>query len=437
MAAFSSRDIARLGPWARGANNVAREDSLPPSSARAMTNVDIYPGGKVRRRGGSAPVATQPLVENLWSDGHYALCTSSGSLYRFVPGQPLQLLASGIEIEADVAYCAVNQFIYASDTQRALRVDTTNDSVVPWGVPTPLHNPALTATANGGMAAGAYQVAITYARADGEESGATLSESIDVLAGGGIALSGFPPAPSADVTTIVIYRTTANGTEEAYTAAVPSNVVTAQLFDGALGRALTTQLLSPMPAGRAAAFTCGRLFVAVGNAVCWSEPLQYGLTNIETNYAAFSADVAMIVAASPAAQSQGVFVGTGATTYFLRGTDTDEFINTIAYHAGAVPGSAVLVSGAFFEDDTIPNVPVPVWVATNGAVCAGLPDGSVKPLTEGRFAMSTGDRASSLVREINGIRQMLVTMRPPAHKSVFAASDSVAVTRIKNGIVVL
>lgn len=435
MARPDPKDLIPSGPWPRGANNVAREDSVPRGALREAVNVDFYPGGKSRRRGGSERVLSQSSAHSAWSDGHFAMYAAGGTLYRFVPGAtPLAL--SPIRLGADLAYAAVNQYVYVSDGVQALRVSTLDNSVVSWGVATPLGLPTLTANAAGGMNAGTYQLTITFARADGEESAAPPSAAVDVVAGGGITLTHFPPVPS-DVATINVYLTTADGTDEALISVLPANVTTAQVLSPTYGRPLKTQLMSPMPPGSDAVFTNGRLYVAFQNFVCWSEPLRFGLYQPEFNYVALPEPIALLVATSPAAQSQGVFVATASKTYFLAGTDPGKTSSvSTAYSGGAVPGSKVVVSGSYFEDEHIPNVPVPVWVSTLGTVCVGLPDGSVYPLTEGRFAMAIGDRGAAVVRELNGIRQLLFSMRPPVVSSRLVAVDSLTVTRVKNGIVI-
>jgi len=433
MAIPTERELVPRGPWPEGANNVAREDSIPSGQFRSGINVDVYPGGKLRRRRGQALSTAQAGSRCAWSDGHYALFRAAGSLYRFVPGQTPLLLCSGLQIDADMAYCSVNQYIYVSDGAQALRVDTQSNAVRAWGLPTPLGQPTLTATANGGLDAGTYQVAITYLDASKEESGSTLSTQVDVVQGGGIALSAFPPAP-ADVAAVNIYLTQANQVEMCLYATVPYNVSSVQLFRDNFGRPLQTQFLSPLPAGNDAAFTLGRLFVAIGNSVCWSEAQRYGLFSAEFNYVSYAAPVVLLAATAPGAQSQGLFVATTARTYFLQGTAPGQFNSILAYTAGAVPGTMTMISGSYFEADGVPNVPVPVWVSTVGTVCIGMPDGTVRPLTEGRFAMAVGERGSAIFRELDGVRQALFTMRPPTATSPLAATDSLTITRVKNGL---
>lgn len=422
-----------MGPWARGANNVAREDSLPRNAVRHLINGDFLPGGKVRRRGGSATQVPFPRARSLWSDRHNAFFAADDALYRFVPRQDPILVTRGVALDADLVYCSVNDKIYVSDGATAWKVDPATNTATLWSVPTPARQPTLTAVTTGGMDAGTYQLAITYARADGEESGATLSTSVDVPDGGGIALSSFP-VPPADVATIQIYLTEPNGTEEALYAVVPANVTSATLARGPYGRPLLNQLLSPLPPARDVVLTNGRLFVAYDRYLCWSEPLQFGLYSPERNYVAYASQVDLIVEVSPAAQSPGLFVAVQGTTYFESGSDPADFTHSIAYKAGAVRGAKTYVSGASFEDQSIPSVSLPVWVSSVGTVCVGMPDGSVRSLNDGAFAMATGDRGSALVRELNGLRQVLFSMRPPAAQSRLAATDTVTITRVKNGV---
>lgn len=434
MALPKESDLAKFNGWPSGANNVAREDSVPRASFREGINVDVLPGGKVRRRPGSTTLATDSGANFAWSDDHYALFVKNGTLKRFLPpGTFKTLLANAFQIDTPISYCSVNEFIYASDGIRAWRVSTIDDSVVPWGVPSPLDQPILTATSNGGMAAGRYQVAITYARADGEESGSPLAVFVYVVDGGGIAMSHFPLPPS-DVTDVNVYMTRANGQSLLYYGNAPANATGIQLYNNELGKMIGTLLMTPLVPGTASCFTLGRLFVANGQYVHWSAALHYGLHAKDNDYIAYATNINMLAATAQGAQSKGIFVGCEHRTYFMYGTGPDSFSNVLAYTSGVVPGTLVYIPGSYFEIDGFPTEMLATWVAKNGTVCVGLPDGTVKPLTEGRFVMDVGDRGSAMFREYNGIRQAIFGMQGPTMASQLKASDSLIIETVHNGI---
>lgn len=436
MALPNENNLVKLGPWGRGANNVAREDSVPRTAYREGVNVDTYPGGKVRRRPGFAQVDASAAY-NFWSDGYYALQSAGTTLYRFIPGQARQALYAGLRPESTLAYEAVNQFVYVSDGARAMSVNTTNNQVIPWGVQSPSGQPALAASSGGGMDAGSYQVAITYARASGEESGTGVAAVIAVAEGGGIALTGIPQPSDNSVTKINIYMTSANGAELKYYGSIATGVVTEQMYKQNLGVPLKTQHLIPMPAGHMAAFSGGRLYVAVGNLVVWSEPLMYGLFDPRFNYLQYAADIDLLAPTATDGAMSGCFIAAGDRTYFLAGEDPLKWNNLVRYGATAVQGSLQYLPGSRFQAQTIPSELVPVWLASNGYFCLGMPDGSIDALTEGRFAASIGGgRASAFYRDYKGVPHMVVAMQGPGQASQAACDDDVVATVVRNGVAV-
>ncbi len=433
MARMPDGALVSLGPWPRGANNLAREDSVPQTAYRRGVNVDTYPGGKIRRRKGRTAVDGTP-ASNLWSDGSFALCTTNHgtTLCRFDPATGIEELYHGLAPEADVVYESVNHLIYVSDGIRALRVDTTDAAVRPWGVPRPAAQPTLTAV-DGGLAPGAYQVAVTYSAADGEESGTMDAASINLPNGGGIRAQLPALLAETHVTTINLYVTRTNGGEFGKYGSYPIGALDVVIGPQRLGRPLFTMGLDVMPAGTAATLAGGRLLIAVDNMVIGSEPMFFGLSNPAKNTVLYPAPVDMLAAAAPGAESPGTFVAAGAKTYFLNGTDFRAATNQLAYAAGAVRGKPVYVHGDAFGIQGFPSKPLPVWIAKNGQPCVGLPDGSVFALTNARYAMDSGDYAFLGQRDLAGVHHLVASVRSPIG-SAARAGDSATATLVRNGV---
>jgi len=431
VARMADSDLVTLGPWPRGANNYAREDSVPRSSFREGVNVDVYPGGKVRRRPGSTVVDGTP-VRNLWSDGSYALCTSdSGAdLLRVRPGQPLQTIYSGLRADSDIAYASVNHLVYVSDGAIALRVGTADDSVRPWGIETPAAQPVLLPT-SGGLDPGAYQVAITFATHDGEESGTGQAATIDLPDGGGI--TAMFPAPPSYAPNINLYVSRANGGEFRLYGTYPAGETGTVIGKQPLGRPLRTFGLEPMPAGSAAALVGGLFVVASGALLVWSDALNYGLTNPAKNYVPYPGAIDLLAPTALGAQAAGIFVAAGERTYFLA-NDVANSNQRLAYADGAQRGAPIYINGSDFGIDGFPDVPLPMWVSKRGAPCVGLPDGSVKALTEGRFALPYGDYVSIAQRDLHGVNQIVASLRSPVASSA-ACGDSADTVLVRNGVV--
>ena len=435
MAQPTEQDLVQLGPWPRGMNNVAREDSVPRDQLRLAQDVDFYPTGKVRSRPGRVKKVSLAGASNFWSDGIYALVQADATLYRYIPDATLLTLYNGFAVDSYNAYCSVNRFIYASDGRKALRIDTFDNSVQPWGIRAP-GSPPLVANGVGGWDAGTYQVTLTYTTAEGEESGAPLASTVTVAEGGGMLVS-LPPPTESHVASISIYVSRPGGETLYYYGAVPVGTTQVQLYKQNLGKQLDTFGLVQFPACDFAGLTMGRLFgvpSANPNTVIWSEPGYYGQYQPAKNYVATNYAVDLMAPTSLGAKAEGVFVASGERTYFQGGNQPGDFTNNEVYMAGAVRGSLVYVPGSYIQMQGMPQSPVPIWIATNGTICLGMPSGTVLPLTEGRFAAAVGVRASAVFRELNGVRQTLFTMEPPASEALVAATDSLSVTVVRNGI---
>src|SRR5690606_8204835 len=102
----------------------------------------------------------------------------------------------------------------------------------------------------------------------------------------------------------------------------------------------------------------------------------------------FSEDITGLGAAGEAGGS--FFVGQRSKVYLVRGDSPDQLTLSEKYPAGIVEGTLTMVPGARLPLEAPPSEPVPMWLATNGVVCVGLPDGTVLPLTETRYAADVG-----------------------------------------------
>jgi hypothetical protein len=437
MARPTEKDLVAIGPWPSGSNNIANESSIPPGACRSLINGDFYPGGRVRRRSGSTLDQTGS-VSGLWSDGHYALCRIGDQLLNYLPGSTPTLVYSGIHPDNPMVYCRVNQYILVSDGVVCLRVDPTTSLVRSWGVPSPTGQPVLLATSAGGLDAGIYQVAITYTDVSGEESGTELAAVVELTQPGGIALSSIPQSTDPCVTAIRIYMTRPNGTQLLRYARVPAGVTSLEIGVQLLDRELETQFLEPLPGIADVEFCAGRVFFATGDMVGWSQSVRLGLWSPADNYLLYPGPVTQIAASSKDSAGEsttGVFVSAGDSIFWLPGGSPAEYKNVPVYDSPAVPGTLVYISGSFFKRQEVPSQEVPVWVAQNGTVCVGLPNGTVLPLTENKFAMSVGASGASILRESDGIRQLLFSMQPPGEVLPIVATDTLVITRVKNGIV--
>lgn len=428
MARSYDGDELKLGPWTKGANNVAQEASVPANQARVLSNVDLTDEGKPRRRQGVTQILSRPDSHSIWSDGSRMYYASADTLYAIIDGEVDAVVTTGLSPDEPLAYVLIEPYVYVSDGYHSWRVSGT--SAEPWGVPVPAHAPSLTASATGGLAAGRYQATITFAMASGEESGAPTPNVVDVGEGGGIAMADFPPPP-ANVTRVRIYMTKQNGSELLFAGAAPYNVTSINVGERTLGRKLQTIDMEPLPAANEATYYNGRLYIARDTELLWSEALAYSIYSPEFNRLPFLSSIKLL-AAMPAG-GKGIFCATDTQTYFLFGDDPAEFKRIEAHPYGAVPGSMTMVPAEELAIEGL-TYAVPVWLSNNGGFVAGLPNGTVQVLTGGRYSAPRGDRAASLFRSERGISQVITAIRPPVQASPVGMTDSVSMTVTRNGI---
>jgi hypothetical protein len=128
--------------------------------------------------------------------------------------------------------------------------------------------------------------------------------------------------------------------------------------------------LIDLPGGHLIEYWNGRLVVARGSAILFSEPLRYGAHNPFKGY--------ILLESRPqwmAALEGGVYVGLKNRVVFLSGRTPYDFeVKTVA--ARSAPGMAVVVSSSLLGDDRVQSPRVVVFFTEKGFTI-GTPDGMV------------------------------------------------------------
>jgi len=120
---------------------------------------------------------------------------------------------------------------------------------------------------------------------------------------------------------------------------------------------------------------------------------------------------------------EGVFVGIEGRMFFVAGSDPYAVQQRQVHNAGPIPGAVTHVPG---ERLGVPGTAtVPVFWTQDGVMWAGLPDGSLRPLTRDRFALPAHRRGSMILKQREGISQVVSVLSQAGEVSTMAASDSV------------
>lgn len=441
MAGVKEEDLHPLGPWPKGVNNVADLESVPEDQLRSAKNVDIRDDGWISRRKGQIKRVDATDAHSIWSDKHlgFGIYVDASELIAVDSGWNKTNLLGGFS-EAPVSYAYANESAYLSNGKITARIDK-NRVAHPWGIESPNGEPIVVAVSGvGGLGAGDYQVAINFMDKYGEEGGASLATVVTVPHDGGISLADIPQPIATDTTKIRVNVSKTNGDKLYWQRDLPRGIHSYQFGVSQLGRLLKTQMLVPMPPGTCVCLFNTRLYVANGNLLIPSEAYRYGLRDPKIFFR-LPGKITM-VQPSRWADIGGLYVSAGGVTYFLKGSGPLGSSNTVgfsrvpAYEFAAVPGSDTRVPGSKIGINGITQDSVPVWMSENGVMCAGLSDGNIVPITEGRLELPQFERGASIFIERPSRRQVLFNLSGIGAPAAAAASDTVVATVTRNGVVI-
>lgn len=138
----------------------------------------------------------------------------------------------------------------------------------------------------------------------------------------------------------------------------------------------------------------GRMYSVVGDVVWFTDPFTLGSVQKQRNFIQFPATVTMFRPVSG-----GIWVGCGDTR-FLAGGDPTDFAVQQQLNYGVVFGTDVEVP---YTNDVM-------WYSERGVV-VGTQDGQVKNLQEDNVAAESGTNGAAVIREENGVRQYIASVR--------------------------
>jgi hypothetical protein len=439
----------------KGVDQVSPETSLLPGTARSLVNYDVHQGavgqdgpvgGRVSARSQVQKVISGTNVHSLWSGDHNTCYVSNGSLYRLGEDMAPVLVRAAVG-DAEMYYTEIAGVVFYSNGSLTGTVVNGNDA--PWGLPLPV-GPIATPVAFGGLVAGNYMVAYTYMDASGRESGATQTALVTVATGGGITLaapttgtgsgqggnghgyghthqygSGSDGSAAAGTGYITrVYVSPPNGDNLYWAMDIPAGASVAYVGVHTPGKLLTTQhMMAPEPCTQLENYN-GRIYSAVGNTLLATQALNYDLTRPSTDFVVFPDPITMIKSVV-----DGVYVGTRHGVAYLDGNDLPLFRTRPADMLPPIEGSALAVDGGLFGESGKGIV----WLTRRGWIF-GTAGGKVKRLTEAQMALPEYDRAASLYREHDGMRQVLSFVKGGGEAA--GASDSYDVEIVRNGRIV-
>lgn len=394
--------MAKFGPWPLGMNNIVRDDEMPRNrngvivAARNIVNADVDAVGQLRRRGGYSKVLSGAGLRGAYSCPLGTFVIQNATLCRLESDNSLTQLFAGVFGDY-VSYDYFNGAVYFSDGLITRRI--TSSGVEPWGQDVPL--PPVLHPVPGLLPPGTYLAAITTVDASGRESGASEVVSIALNTSSGIRFSNLP----ADKTARLYLSTTNGRTLHAVVDSIGSGdyPVLAEGYDG--GKPLDTVGLSAPPPGRIIRHHRGRIYVVDGDVVWYTEAYSTDLVDRGAGFFQFPAPVTVFEPVDA-----GIWV-VSETTEFFAGTGPEDFQPSQRLNYGAVFGTS----------QVLPRTREVIWYSSRGLVF-GSADGQIKNLQEENVAAGSGSSGATLVREQNGLRQCLVSVKDPTVSPLVADS---------------
>lgn len=384
----------------RGMNNRLPDtdlDSQDGSYLRNAVNVDISSRGQISRRGGSTIQSAGTDCHSLFGDGNVGYYVEYDKLIKIDSDGLITEISGNIKPGLRMSFCKTPTGLVCTNGESIWRIE--GDALVHHGLPVPSNQPSVSAAPGGSIRPGRYQFAVAHVGLDGEISGTTDPVSIEVAAGSVLTISGL----RTDLHDLVLYMTEANGDLLYEVSRRMSGTAVLGMMPSLGARCETIRKL-PMPAGHIVRHLNGRLLVASGNFVYYSDTYALALHDPAVNYIPFPERVMMI---EPCLN--GFYVSADKTYWVAGDAGSAEAIPVLPYRA---------IEGTPSPD---PNGSQVLWMSEKGMVM-GDQNGQVKNIQEGAVAVSGSGVGASLFREQGGVKQMLASMTNQGQTVVAARS---------------
>jgi len=388
-------------PFTQGMNLLAGDGAKADGALRDASNVVVRTTGEVETRPSMSPLMLGDFLA-LHVEGDTLYTATAEAWFRVETDLSLTRLADIEGTRAAFAAVPGGVLLYTDAGYWLLTDGTVRRVDRPKLAP-----PALSAI-DGGLLPGAYKVAVAAVAPDGSEGPLSWASRIDLPNGGGIAVA------SAAVP-LRVYLSHPDGGDLWRVAEATGTVALRTADYGQQAAALAEEA---MPCGDYATVYQGRLWALLGTTLFFSQPYRYGVMDA---YAGFlllpGAGAGMVPLDGP------LYVGTSAGMFLLTSADTDKAELLHVHPAPVVPGSMLRVQGELLRGAVKepPQKNVACWFTGEGHL-AGLPDGTVVPLSPGKLALlpGAGDSATVALAGENYVATFLDAPAAYAAQCVFS-----------------
>lgn len=385
----------RLEGWVEGMDNRSDDHDIADSRLRDAVNVQILKSGKVKSRPGITPRMISSGAHSLFATDYFMVWATAASMCVSSDGVTKTLVLTDARLSSPISFVEVNGEIYWSNEKINGKINTLG-AYEKWGIDIPATDVVLLgSTVEAGVLPRLYQVVCAFVTADGEESGS--GNVVQVTAGDFPSISVFNIPQSADARVIAtrLYITNIDGAIFYAQKDIPKGI-TSTVLQGffANGKQLKNLFMGPPPPGQLLDYRAGKIYIASGSVVWITDPLNYGIVDMNVGFYMYSERVTLVKAVP-----DGFFVSSDKT-YFITETSPKDVSQTLAFPHKAVEGAAC----------SLPNTSDVMWFSDRGFV-RGSTGGKVVLLTEDRLAVDFYDRGTMAYSHIAGHQAVTVMLQ--------------------------
>lgn len=369
---------------------------------RESVNTDIDAEGNVSLRKGASLQVSGSGYHSLFSSsrGWLMMCHRE-QLGVYDPATTTFTPLVSMDDNYRVSYAEANGNLYVSSPSFSCMFTIGSSDPKPVGVPLPSVEPEFSALSSGDMEEGTYGIAYTLLNPDGEESGLSEIQTLDIPAGGGVQGTLFTSYVGYSYR---VYMTTANGDTLRQATEFEADTATIQILVPEEGRLAETQGLEPLHKGHIIRAFNSRMLVADSNTLYFSEAFRPHLARPD----GFVSMTGLITMVEPV--EGGVYVGDSRGVRFYKGEDPTAWTVMEITPTPVIFGTSITVPGSFFQGEITSANEVAVWLSTEGYVL-GLPEGEIIRLNsdqlklpkyiQGCVALNLSDGRKQLVTPVN------------------------------------
>lgn len=398
--------------WPKGVDNRRADYDVADDALRDGVNVDISNSGRVQMRRGITQAVAMAGAHSVFSDGARMIWATPTTLRLAGASLTPSLLLTDARLANPLSYVTVNGDTYFSNEQINGKISAAG-VYSPWGVVPPATQPVCTGSPVGSGVARQYQVSCTFITAIGEESGSNLLPVL-VLCGESptIVASSIPQSSDPRVIATRLYVTNIDGEIFYRNQDVPVGVTTVAMtgFFGT-GGSMDTQFGLNPPPGQLLEYYNGRIYIAAGNVVWFTDALNYNIHYPIEGFLFYPERVTLLKAVV-----DGLFISSDKT-YFVERAGADDVTQRVVLPHRAVEGAAC----------GLPDTRDVIWFSERGFVRGG-DGGKVQMITDNQLAVDKYTRGALSFDENDGRRSIIAaltgpTMGNPAND--FVAADAV------------